>query len=233
MNYTLDFSALLSNGYPMLIFGGLVTTLQMTFFAWLLAFGLGSTLATLRMLDILPLNYLIASYVAFHRNVPMLVHILLWYFGVAAVLPNGLNDLINQWGGEFIFSTIAIGLVTAAYVAEDLRSAIRAIPGGQMEASRSLGLSYLRSMRKVILPQAFTIAIPALMNQTLLLFKNTSLAMAIGLIELTGAGREIESASFKTFEVYLVVTVLYLAISLILMFCGAYISKARMNAART
>lgn len=233
MNYTLDFGALLGNGYPTLILGGLLTTLKMTALAWLLAFGLGSTLATLRMLEIRPLNYVIALYVAFHRNVPMLVHILLWYFGVAAVLPAGLNDAINQWGGEFLFSTIAIGLVTAAYVAEDLRSAIRAIPPGQMEASRSLGLSYLRSMRKVILPQAFTIAIPSLMNQTLLLFKNTSLAMAIGLIELTGAGREIESATFKTFEVYLVVTILYLAISLVLMLGGAYVSRIRASAART
>ncbi|MGE4339491.1 MAG: amino acid ABC transporter permease [Pigmentiphaga sp.] len=233
MNYTLDFAALLGNGYPALILGGLLTTLEMTALAWLLAFGLGSVLATLRMLDIRPLNYAIALYVAFHRNVPMLVHILLWYFGVAAVLPAGLNDAINQWGGEFLFSTIAIGLVTAAYVAEDLRSAIRAIPDGQMEASRSLGLSYLRSMRKIVLPQAFAIAIPSLMNQTLLLFKNTSLAMAIGLIELTGAGREIESATFKTFEVYLVVTVLYLAVSLVLMLGGACISKHRSAAARS
>jgi len=233
MNYTLDFAALLGNGYPELILGGLLTTLKMTALAWLLAFGLGSVLATLRMLDIRPLNHIIALYVAFHRNVPMLVHILLWYFGIAAILPAGLNDAINQWGGEFLFSTIAIGLVTAAYVAEDLRSAIRAIPNGQMEASRSLGLSYLRSMRKIILPQAFTIALPSLMNQTLLLFKNTSLAMAIGLIELTGAGREIESATFKTFEIYFVVTVLYLAVSLVLMAGGAYLSKRRTPAARS
>lgn len=232
MNYTLDFGALLNNGYPMLILGGLLTTLKMTVLAWLLAFGLGSMLAILRMLDRRPLNYIIALYIAFHRNVPMLVHILLWYFGVAALLPPELNDAVNQWGSEFLFAMIAIGLVTAAYVAEDLRSATRAIPDGQLEASRSLGLSYLRSMRKVILPQAFTIAIPPLTNQTLLLFKNTSLAMAIGLIELTGAGREIESATFKTFEVYLVVTVLYLAVSLVLMFGGAYISKHRAATAK-
>ena len=232
MNYTLDFGALLSNGYPMLILGGLMTTLKMTALAWLLAFGLGSVLAVLRMLNRRPLKYIIALYVAFHRNVPMLVHILLWYFGVAALLPMALNDAVNQWGSEFLFSMIAIGLVTAAYVAEDLRSAIRAIPDGQLEASRSLGLSYMRSMRKVILPQAFTIAIPPLTNQTLLLFKNTSLAMAIGLIELTGAGREIESATFKTFEVYTVVTALYLAVSLLLMFGGAYISKHRAATAR-
>jgi len=225
MNYTMDFAALLSNGYPTLILGGLVTTLQMTLFAWLLAFGLGSVLAVLRMLNIRPVNYVIAVYVAFHRNVPMLVHILLWYFGVAALVPSAINDVINHIGGEFFYSTIAIGLVTAAYVSEDLRSAIRAIPRGQMEAARSLGLSYLRAMRKVILPQAFKISIPPLTNQTLLLFKNTSLAMAIGLIELTGAGREIESATFKTFEIYFVVTVLYLAISLMLMAGGAQLSK--------
>src|SRR3546814_2862383 len=121
----------------------------MTALACLLAFGLGSALATLRMLNRRPLNYVIALDIAFHRNVPMLVHILLWYFGVAALLPMALNDTINQWGGEFLFSMIAIGLVTAAYVAEDLRSAIRAIPDGQLEASRSLGLSLDRKSTRL------------------------------------------------------------------------------------
>lgn len=233
MNYTLDFGALLQNGYPSLILSGLLTTFRMTVLAWLLAFGLGSVLAVLRMLNIRALNALIVLYVAFHRNVPMLVHILLWYFGVASIVPLALDDAINVIGGEFFYATIAIGLVTAAYVSEDLRSAIRAIPSGQMEAARSLGLSYLQAMRKVILPQAFKISIPPLTNQTLLLFKNTSLAMAIGLIELTGAGREIESATFKTFEIYFVVTVLYLAVSLLLMLGGAYLSKRAAQSARS
>lgn len=233
MNYTLNFGALLSNDYPVLIIGGLITTLQMTLLAWLLAFFLGSVLAVLRMLNNRAITYAVTLYVAFNRNVPMLVHILLWYFGVATLVPEAINERINIFGSEFFYSTIAIGLVTAAYVSEDLRSAIRAIPTGQMEASRSLGLSYLQTMRKTILPQAFVIAIPPLTNQTLLLFKNTSLAMAIGLIELTGAGREIESATFKTFEVYLVVTVLYLVVSLLLMFTGAYLSKRAVYAAKT
>lgn len=232
MNYTLDFGALLNQGYPLLILQGLFTTLQMTLLAWVLAFTLGSTLAVLRMLDIRPLTYVIATYVAFHRNVPMLVHILMWYFGIAAIMPDAFNEVINNWGGEFFYATIAIALVTAAYVSEDLRSGIRAIAGGQMEAARSLGLSYVQAMRKVILPQAFVISIPPLTNQTLLLFKNTSLAMAIGLIELTGAGREIESATFKTFEIYFVVTVLYLAVSLLLMFGGAALARRSSYMAR-
>ncbi|MFT0546321.1 amino acid ABC transporter permease [Allopusillimonas ginsengisoli] len=232
MNYTLDFASLLSNGYPSLILQGVITTLEMTALAWLLAFTLGSLLTVLRTLKIKALDYIIVLYIAFHRNVPMLVHILLWYFGIAAIIPESINDKINILGGEFFYATVAIGLVTAAYVSEDLRSAIRSIPSGQMEASRTLGLNYMRSMRKIILPQAFIISIPTLTNQTLLLFKNTSLAMAIGLIELTGAGREIESATFKTFEVYAVVTVIYLAISLVLMFIGAYLSKRSAFSAR-
>ena len=225
MNYTLDFASLLEGQYPSLVLQGVLTTLKMTLLAWLIAFGLGSVLTIVRTLNIRVINYLIAVYVAFHRNVPSLVHILFWYFGVASIVPEAINDAINVIGGEFFYSTIAIGLVTAAYVTEDLRSAIRSIPTGQMEASRTLGLNYLQSMRKVILPQAFVVSIPTLTNQTLLLFKNTSLAMAIGLIELTGAGREIESATFKTFEIYLIVTVIYLVISLCLMFVGASLSR--------
>ncbi len=234
MNYTLDFASLMQGDYPALVLQGVLTTLKMTLLAWLIAFGIGSVLTVLRTLNIRMINYVIAVYVAFHRNVPMLVHILFWYFGIASIVPDAINDSINVIGGEFFYSTIAIGLVTAAYVTEDLRSAIRSIPAGQMEAARTLGLNYLQAMRKVILPQAFVVSIPTLTNQTLLLFKNTSLAMAIGLIELTGAGREIESATFKTFEIYLVVTVIYLAISLCLMFIGAALSrKASFTAKRS
>src|SRR3546814_4076212 len=130
----------------------------MTALAWLLAFGLGSALAILRMLNRRPLNYVIALYVAFHRNVPMLVHILLWYFGVAAIVPSAHNDAINIIGGEFFYASIAIGLVTAAYVSEALPSAIRSIPRGQMAAARSPGLGYLKARRKAILHQALKIS---------------------------------------------------------------------------
>src|SRR3546814_16533034 len=105
MNYTLDFGALLSNGYPTLILGGLFTTLKMTLLAWLLAFWLGSLLAVLRMLNIRSMNYLIVVYVAFHRNVLLLVHILLWYFGLEAHVPPVINHYITIIGGEIYLTT--------------------------------------------------------------------------------------------------------------------------------
>lgn len=225
MQYVFDFGAILQGQYAEWLIQGLLTTLALTGTAWALAFSLGTLLAVLRLANIGPLNGLIAGYVAFHRNVPMLVHIMFWYFGVSALLPLALADQINAVGGEFLMAMIAIALVSAAYVAEDLRSALRAIPSGQFEASRALGLSYLQTMRKVMMPQAFRIAIPTLVNQTLLLFKNTSLAMAIGVAELTKAAREIENVTFKVFEAYAAVTVIYLVLSLLIMWAGDALAR--------
>ena len=225
MHYIFDFSAIFQGEYPDWLLRGLITTLALAGFAWILAFFVGSLLAVIRLTGSPIANGLIATYVAFHRNVPMLVHILFWYFGVPALLPQAATDWLNSHGSEFILSCIAIGLVMSAYVCEDLRSAVRGIPPGQVEAARALGLSFLKTMRKVVLPQAFRIAIPPLLNQTLLLLKNTSLAMAIGVTELTAAGREIENNTFRTFEAYAVVTVIYLALSFLIMGGGAILQR--------
>lgn len=225
MHYVFDFSAIFQGEYPVWLLRGLVTTLALAGFAWILAFVVGSLLAVIRLTGSPAANALISVYVAFHRNVPMLVLILFWYFGVPALLPQGIADWLNEHGSEFILSCIAIGLVMSAYVCEDLRSAVRAIPAGQVEASRALGLSFLRTMRCVVLPQAFRIAIPPLLNQTLLLLKNTSLAMAVGVTELTAVALEIENNTFRTFEAYAMVTVIYLLLSFLIMAGGALLQR--------
>jgi polar amino acid transport system permease protein len=225
MHYVFDFGAIFQGEYPAWLLRGFVTTLALAGFAWILAFFVGSLLAVIRLTGSPVANGVIATYVAFHRNVPMLVHILFWYFGVPALLPQAVTDWLNGHGSEFILSCIAIGLVMSAYVCEDLRSAVRGIPPGQVEAARALGLGFLATMRKVVLPQAFRIAIPPLLNQTLLLLKNTSLAMAIGVTELTAAGREIENYTFRTFEAYAVVTVIHLVLSFLVMGGGALLQR--------
>ena len=151
-------------------------------------------------------NALIAAHIAFHRNVPMLVHILFWYFGVPALLPQAVADWLNSHGSEFILSCVAIGLVMSAYVCEDLRSAVRAIPPGVEAARAGAGLpsDHAQGGPAAGVPHRTA----PLLNQTLLLVKNTS-AMAIGVTELTAAGREIENGTFRTFEAYAVVTAIY------------------------
>jgi polar amino acid transport system permease protein len=193
--------------------------------SWLIAAIVGTILAVLREGGGRWTRAGVGAFVAYQRNIPALPHILLWYFGVPAILPEVAQAWINANNGEFILSSIAMGLLASAYFSEDIRSGFRAIHSGQNEAARALGFSYVKTMRYVILPQALRVALPPLINHTVLLFKNTSLAMAVGAVELTYVIREIENQTFRTFESYLIATVIYLIISLGLMAIGASIDR--------
>lgn len=225
MGYVFDLSTVLSGEYLTWFALGVATTLALTCAAWCLGMAVGLLLTLIRMVPFRPLEWLVALYVEYHRNVPLLVQILVWYFGVSQLLPRGMRVWINANHGEFLLAAIALGLANAAYVSEDLRSGIRSIPRTQYEAARSIGFGYIATMRWVILPQALRIVIPPLINQTLLLFKNTSLAMAIGVGELTYRTREVDSYTFKTFEAFAVATVIYLLISFAIMALGDYSNR--------
>ncbi|MBO0494274.1 MULTISPECIES: amino acid ABC transporter permease [Pseudomonas] len=225
MKQDFDLAAILQGEYAELIVKGIEMTLQLALFAWLLAMILALTLVTVRLTGNKLADRLVAGYVSYHRNVPTLVQLMLWYFGVPTLLSENAQLWLASHNTEYLFSVIALGLCQAAYFCEDMRSGLRAIPAGQTEASRALGLGYVRSMRYVILPQGVRNCLPSLINHTVLLFKNTSLAMAIGVMELTYASREVENYTFRTFESYLVATVFYLVFSLLLMGAGALLAR--------
>lgn len=221
----LTFSILFQDEYRQQIGHGIFEMFQLTVFSWLLAMLIGITLAMMRMSANRILDGLIRTYVEYHRNVPVLVQLIIWYFGVPTLLPQSVQIWINQQQSESVFAIIAIGMCMGAYISEDLRSGIRSIPKSQLEASRALGMTYLAAFRLVVLPQALRIAMPPLVSTTVLLFKNTSLAMAIGIAELTYVTREIESQTFRTTEIYIVATTVYLAISLMIMGVGSAMQR--------
>ena len=212
-----DFGAMLVKGMQM--------TLKIAVGSWLLAMTLALLLLIVRLTPSRLAQRLVASYVSYHRNVPTLVQMMLWYFGIFSLLPGVLQDWLSAHNAEAILSIVALGLCQAAYFSEDLRSGLRAIPPGQTEAARALGHGYVGSMRYVILPQAVRNAVPALVNHSVSLFKNSSLAMAIGVAELTHAVKEVESQSFRAFEAYFIATVMYLAFSLLIMTMGAWLGR--------
>ncbi len=228
----LDFSILLHDDAPQMLVRGVVLMMELTALAWILAMVLGTVLALIRMSRNKVAEAAVGAWVEYHQNVPMLVQIFLWYFGIATLLPGGFQLWLNRHGGEFTFATIAIGLATSAYMSEGLRGGIRSIPQSQVEAARALGLSYLEAFRHVVFPQAFRIALPTLVNHTVLLFKNTSLAMTIGVAEMMYATREIESRTFRTIEIYLLATVVYLGISLLIMAGGSFAERRLRVATR-
>jgi polar amino acid transport system permease protein len=221
----LEFSFLLTHDVLTGLALGVATTLKLFVCAWVCGFTLALVVAGLSMVPLAPLRQLLRLYVEYHRNVPAVVQIMVWYFGMPQVLPDKIGMWINHNGSEFIFALIALSLNVSAYMAEDIRSGLRAIPTTQMEAARSIGLNALGALRYVAMPQALRIGVPPLVNRSLILFKDTSLATIIGVTEVMNQVRAIENASFKTFEVFIVGTLFYLLTSLLLMGFGAWFGK--------
>ena len=221
-----DLVAILANPeFARMLWHGVQLTLVIAMASWLLAMSLAVVLLVLRLAPSRVAARFVEAYVSYHRNVPTLVQLMMWYFGISSLLPDALQGWLGEHNGEAIFSIIALGLCQAAYFSEDLRSGLRAVPPGQTEAARALGHGFIGSMRHVVMPQAVRNALPALVNHTVSLFKNSSLAMAIGVAELTHAVKEIENQSFRAFETYLMATVLYLGFSLLLMAAGAWLGR--------
>ena len=221
-----DVMAILLNAeFGKMLVEGVRMTLIIALASWLLAMTLAVVLLVVRLTPSRIAERVVKAYISYHQNVPTLVQLMLWYFGISSLMPAGVQGWLGEHNGEAVFAVIGLGLCQAAYFSEDLRSGLRSVAPGQAEAARALGHSYVGAMRHVLMPQAVRNALPALVNHTVSLFKNSSLAMAIGVAELTHAVKEVESLSFRTFEAYLLASAMYLAVSLLIMFAGAWLSR--------
>lgn len=218
LSYKFDWSVVTSGQYHEWLVAGLKVTLQLSLAGIILSFLLGLIVAVMRMSHLKLFRWSACVFLEFTRNTPLLVQIFFWYFGSYKLLPTAVNEWLNNTGFEFAAALMALTIYTSAFIAEDIRSGVLSIPKEQMEASRSSGFSYLRSMQYIILPQAVRITIPPLVNQFLNLAKNSSLAMTIGVMELTYQARQVESYTFKGFEAFTAATVVYLAISVVITF---------------
>lgn len=221
-----DVMAILANPeFGRMLIRGIQMTIIVFGASWMLAMTLAALLLAIRMLPSRLAEAVVASYISYHRNVPTLVQLMFWYFGIASLLPPEIQIWLADHNSEAVFAVIALGLCQAAYFSEDMRSGLRAVPKGQWEASRALGHSFAGAMRWVLMPQALLNSGPAIVNHTVSLFKNSSLAMAIGVAELTHVVKEIESRTFRAFESYLLGTLIYLACTLLLMAVGAWLER--------
>lgn len=227
--YQFDWSVVTSGKYFEWLVSGLYVTIQLSLVSIVLAFFLGLLIAIMRMSRVGPVRWFAHGYLEFFRNTPLLVQIFFWYFGSYKILPAGINNWLNALNFEFAAAVIALTIYTSAFIAEDIRSGIRSIPKEQMEAAQSSGFSFLRSMRYIILPQAVRLTIPPLINQFLNLTKNSSLAMTIGVMELTYQARQVESYTFRGFEAFTAATLVYVVISLVITGLVTLYSKKILN----
>ncbi len=213
---TFDVQMLLSGQYHEMLVAGLKMSLQYLFFAFWIALPLGLVIALCRLSPFKALRWIGASFVEVVRSIPLLAQMLFWYFGVPELLPTALKEALYAGPVESICAVMALGVYTAAYMAEDIRSGIRAVPTVQMEAARALGLTYMRTMRLVILPQAFRFTVPPLISQTLNMWKGTSIATVIGAAEMMYQAGQVESQTFRSFEAFAFASAAYLAVSLLI-----------------
>lgn len=197
---------------------GLGWTLLLAFFGWWIAFALGVVVGVGRTLPSRLLSGLARTYVELFRNVPLLVQMFLWYFVMPEIVPQALGDAIKQmpppWGA-FWPALLCLSLYTSARVAEQVKAGIEALPRGQIEASSALGMTTFKTYRYVIVPQALRLIIPSLTSEVMGIYKNTSVALTIGLLELTAQARAISEATFQTFAAFTAATVIYLLLALL------------------
>ena len=193
---------------------GLLTTVELSALAWILAVTLGILAGALRTVRFTPLRWAATFYVEFFRNVPLLVWMFFWYFGVPPLLPRGVQDWLFAHGAEFWAGTIALGVYHGARISEVIRSGIQSIPRTQFEASVAMGLTTFQAYRLIILPVALRLIVPPATNESLNLLKNSSVALTISVAELTFQTRQIETYTAKAIEALTAGTLIYLVLCL-------------------
>ena len=210
-----DFS-LIWNSLPLLLAGAGVT-IEITAIAVGLGFVFGLITSVCRLSGVKILNILAVCYVNIIRGTPLLVQIFLIYFA----LPMIIGERINP----FVAAVAACSVNSGAYVAEIFRAGIQSVDKGQMEAGRSLGLSWMQTMRYIILPQAFKHVIPPLGNEFISMTKETSLVSVIGFEELTRRGQLIIAKTYGSFEIWLTVAAIYLVMTLTIARLVSYLER--------
>jgi His/Glu/Gln/Arg/opine family amino acid ABC transporter permease subunit len=214
VNYQFNWSVLWSGQSGAWLLQGLITTLELSALAWVLAVVLGITGGALRTVRVLPLRAMAAFYVEFFRNVPLLVWMFFWYFGVPPLLPRAVQDWLFNHGAEFWAGMFALGVYHGARFSEVIRAGIQAIPRTQFEASVATGLTVFQSYRLVILPIALRLIVPPATNESLNLLKNSSVALTISVAELTFQTRQIETYTARAIEALTAGTLVYLVLCL-------------------
>ena len=217
----MDFARVLRDATPLLL-EGLLWTVGVSLIAIAIGMVIGLAVCLMKLAKNKVLNAIAGVYIWVIRGTPMLVQAFLIFFG----FPQLIQLFIPGFRSDpFTAGIITLSINAGAYLAEIFRGGIQAVPKGQTEAARSLGLSQAQTLRKVVLPQAFKIALPSMVNQFIISVKDTSILSVIGLAEIVNKAKTYVGKSYQFFATYIFVAAFYLAVVSILMVIQMYIEK--------
>lgn len=210
-----------------MLISGLMWTMALSFSAGIIAFSVGSIMGILRTTTSKGLVLIGNIYVEFFRNIPLIVQFFIWYFVIPEIFPSVKSWSIEQDPTvvQFIAAVLCLGLFTAARVAEQVKSGILALPRGQRFAGYALGFTQPQTYRYILLPMAYRIIVPPMTSEAMNLFKNSSVALTIGLTELTFRTREMGEVTFAFMEAYIAATVLYVIVAMSVNRVMAYVER--------
>jgi len=218
LNWGVFFEELPGGGeqYWQLIVSGIYWTLAVSACSWVIALALGSVIGTIRTTTSPWLVRFGNAWVELFRNIPLLVQMFLWYFVIPEFIPPLKSWIVHTdpANAQFVAAVLCLGLFTSARIAEQVRAGIQALPRGQRYAGMALGLTTPQVYRFVLLPMGFRIIIPPLTSETMNLIKNSSIALTIGLAELTFRARELGEYTFNFFEAFMAATLIYIVIAM-------------------
>jgi glutamate/aspartate transport system permease protein len=219
MNYNWDWGVLFREPYFGWLVSGFGWTIAVSLTAWVIAFSLGSVIGILRTTPSPTLRLIGTCYVELFRNVPLLVQMFLWYFVFPEILPEEAGMWVKREMPmpQFTTAAVCLGLYTASRVAEQVRSGIQSIGAGQWQAGLAIGLTTPQVYRYVLLPVGYRLIVPPLTSEFLTIFKNSSLALTIGVLEITAQARQIEEYTFQGFEAFTAATLMYIFVTAIVM----------------
>ncbi|MGL6071375.1 amino acid ABC transporter permease [Craterilacuibacter sp.] len=208
---------------------GLGWTLALALAAWAIALLLGGLLGVMRTLPNKWLSGIATGYVELFRNIPLLVQLFIWYFVVPDYLPEQteiwFKQELNPALSAYISVVICLGLFTAARVCEQVRTGIQALPKGQANAAMAMGFSTAQVYRHILLPQAFRVVIPPLTSEFLNVFKNSSVASLIGLMEILAQAKQTAEFSANIFEAFTLATLIYFTLNMSIMKVMSMVEK--------
>ena len=219
LDWTIFFTELPGGGeeYWQLLLFGLRWTLALSAASWVVALVLGTIIGTIRTTQSTWLVRFGNAWVELFRNIPLLVQMFLWYFVIPEFIPPLKSWMIasDPLHAQYLSAVLCLGLFTSARIAEQVRAGIQSLPRGQRQAGMALGLTGIDVYKHVLLPMAFRIIIPPLTSETMNLIKNTSIALTIGLAELTFRSREMGEYTFHFFEAFSAATIIYIVIAML------------------
>jgi len=212
----MEILGLLKDSFPSLL-SGLGVTIEIAVISLILAVILGIILGIFSISTSKILKGIATGYIYIVRGTPLMIQALFLFFGV--------GQAFNIRFDPMVAAVITLTINASAYMAEIFRGGIQAIDNGQMEAARSLGLSYSKTMRKVILPQAVKIMIPSILNQFIVTLKDTSILSVISIRELTATGQIIIARNYKALQMYAIVACMYFILITVLTLVSSYIER--------